>query len=56
MSPGSRVQLMVFIYVGSSEHVAHVDLFRKKIGFVHPLDVTKCLKQVKIPDLLHRRA
>ena len=27
--------------------------FRKKIGFEDPFDVTKCLQQIEMPDLLH---
>ena len=26
---------------------------RKKMGFDHSFDVTKCLHQIEIPDLLH---
>ena len=27
--------------------------FRKKIGFDYSFDVTKCLQQIEMPDLLH---
>ena len=27
--------------------------FRKKIGFDDSFDVTKCLQQIEMPDLLH---
>ena len=48
---------MVFILDGCSEHVAHAwckkGIFReKKIGFDHSFDVTKCLQQIEMPDLL----
>ena len=47
----------VLISDGSSEHVAQVwcklGLFRKKTGFDDSIDVTKCLKQIEIPELLH---
>ena len=49
---------MVFIEDGSSEHVAHVwckigILREKKIGFDFSFDVTKCLQQIGMPDLLY---
>ena len=45
---------MVLIY---SEHVVHVSCKnkkkKKKIGFDDSFDVTKCLQQIEVPDLLH---
>ena len=47
-----------YIRDGSSEHDAHIWnkiglLRQKKIGFDDSVDVTKCLRQIKIADLLH---
>ena len=52
------VHNMVYIEDGSSEHVAHLS---SKIGhfqgeknlFDNSIDLTKCLQQIEIPDLLH---
>ena len=49
---------MVFILDGCSFHVAHVWckqglFFEKKIEFDDSFDVTKCLQQIEMPDLLH---
>ena len=48
---------MVFILDGCQFHVAHYDVnkafFRKKIEFDDNFDVTKCLQQIEMPDLLH---
>ena len=48
---------MVFIIDGCSFYVAHVlckkGLFPKKIGFDDSFDLTKCLQQIEMPDLLH---
>ena len=36
------------------KHDVKKGIFReKKIGFDHSFDVTKCLHQIEIPDLLH---
>ena len=50
--------IMIFILDGCSFHVAHVwrskqGLFPKKIGFDDSFDVTECLQQIEMPDLLH---
>ena len=49
---------MVLIQDCCSEHASHVwckiGLFREKnIGFDDSFDVTKCLQQIEIPDVLH---
>ena len=48
---------MVLILNGSSEHVAHarkkLGFSEKKIEFDDSYDVTKCIWQIEIPDLLH---
>ena len=51
-------ETMVFILDGCSFNVAHElckqGLFpRKKIEFDGSFDVTKCLQQIEMPDLLH---
>ena len=52
------VVTIVFILDVYSFHVAHVcckqGLFpKKKLGFNDSFDVTKCLQQIEMPDLLH---
>ena len=46
-----------FILDGCSFHVAHEwwkrGLFPKKIGFDDSFDVTECLQQIGMPDLLN---
>jgi len=49
---------MVFILYGCSFHIAYVRCKQgffsdKKIGFDDSFDVTKCLQQIEMPDLLH---
>ena len=52
-----NIKAMVLIQYGSSEHVAHVwsniGLFQKNIKFNDYVDVTECLWQIEIPDILH---
>ena len=55
---GERSEPLYLKQKVNSTHFAHVwiqkGLFQeKKIGFADSVDVTKCIQQIEIPDLLH---
>ena len=53
-----KAKRMTFILDGCSFYVAHneennVFFQEKKIGFDYSFDITRCLPQIEMPDLLH---